>query len=37
MDQIKLQCLCFVETKDISGTSKIETKLGKLFHLNRDF
>ena len=31
MEQIKLQCLCSVALKDISGT-----KLGKLLHLNVD-
>ena len=36
MEQIKLQCLCSVEPKDVSGTSKIKTKLGKLLHLNGD-
>ena len=30
MEQIKLQCLCSVEPKDVTGTSKIKTKLGKL-------
>ena len=28
MEQIKLQCLCSVVPKDVSGTSKIKTKLG---------
>ena len=28
MEQIKLQCLCSVEPKDASGTSKIKSKLG---------
>ena len=28
-EQIKLQCLCSVEPKDVRGTSKIKTKLGK--------
>ena len=32
MKQIKLQCPCSVETKDVSGTSKIKTKLEKLLH-----
>ena len=36
MKQIKLQCLCSVEPKDVSGTSKIKTKLGELLHLNFD-
>ena len=36
MEQIKLQCLCSVEPKDVSGTNKIKTKLGKLLHLNGD-
>ena len=36
MEQIKLQRLCSVEPKDVSGTSKIKTKLEKLLHLNRD-
>ena len=36
MEQIKLQCLCSVEPEDGSGTIKIKTKLGKLFHLNVD-
>ena len=36
MEQIKLQCLCSGEPKDISGTSKIKTKLGELLHLNVD-
>ena len=36
MEQIQLQCLCSVEPKDVSGTSKIKTKLGKLLHLNVD-
>ena len=31
MEQIKLQSLCSVEPKDISGTSKIKTKLEQLF------
>ena len=35
-EQIKLQCLCSAEPKDVSGTSKIKTKLGKFFHLNVD-
>ena len=35
-EQIKLQCLCSVEPKDVSGISKIKTKLGKLLHLNGD-
>ena len=30
MEQIKLECLCSVKPKDVSGTSKIKTKLGKL-------
>ena len=34
--QIKLQCLCSVELKDASRTSKIKTKLGKILHLNVD-
>ena len=36
MEQTKLQCLCSVEPEDGSGTIKIKTKLGKLFHLNVD-
>ena len=36
MEQIKLQCLCFVEPKDVSGASKIKTKLEKLLHLKGD-
>ena len=32
MEQIKIQCLCSVEPKDVSGTSKIKTKLDKLLH-----
>ena len=36
MEQIKLQCLCSVELKDVSGTSKIKTKLGKILHLHGD-
>ena len=36
MEQFKLQCLCSVETKGESGTSKIKTKLRKLLHLNVD-
>ena len=36
MEQIKLQWLCSVEPKDVTGTSKIKTKLGKLLHLNGD-
>ena len=31
MKQIKLQCLCPVEPKNISGTSKIKTKRGETF------
>ena len=30
MKQVKLQCLCSVEPKDVRGTSKIKTKLEKL-------
>ena len=37
MEQIKLQCLCSVEPKHVSGTSKTKTKLGKLLHPNVDF
>ena len=33
-EQIKLQWLCSVEPKDVSGTSKIESKLQRLLHLN---
>ena len=33
---LQLQCICSVEPKDVSGTSKIKTKLGKLLHLNGD-
>ena len=36
IEQIKRQCLCSVEPKDVKGTSKIKTKLGKLLHLNVD-
>ena len=36
IEQTKLQCLGSVEPKDVSGTSKIKTKLGKLLHLNGD-
>ena len=36
MEQIELQCLCSVEPKDASRTSKIKTKLRKLLHLNAD-
>ena len=36
MKKTKLHCLCSVEPKDVSGTSKIKTKLGKLLHLNGD-
>ena len=36
MEQIKLQCLCSVEPKDVTGTSKIKTKLGKLLLVNGD-
>ena len=36
MEQIKLQCLCPVEPKEVSGTSKIKSKLRKLLHLNVD-
>ena len=36
MEQFKLQCLCSVEPKDASGTSKIKTILRKLLHLNVD-
>ena len=36
MEQIKLQCLCSVEPKEVSGTSKIKPKLGKLLHLSVD-
>ena len=36
LEQIKLQCLCSVEPKDASGTSKIKIKIGKLLHLNVD-
>ena len=37
MEQIKLQCHCSVEPKDVSGTSKIKTKLEKILHLIVDF
>ena len=37
MELIKLQCLCSAEPKDVSGTKKIKTKLGKLSHLIVDF
>ena len=36
MEQFKLQCLCSVEPKDASETSKIKTILRKLLHLNVD-
>ena len=36
MEQTKLQCHCSVEPKEASGTIKIKTKLGNLFHLNAD-
>ena len=36
MEKFKLQCLCSVEPKDASGTSKIKTILRKLLHLNVD-
>ena len=36
MEQFKLQCLCSVEPKDGSGTSKIKGKLGNLLHLHVD-
>ena len=36
MEQFKLECLCSVEPKNASGTSKIKTKLGKLLHLSVD-
>ena len=32
MEHIKLQYLCSVEPNDVSRTSKIKTKLGKLLH-----
>ena len=32
MEHIKLQYLCSVEPNDVSGTSKIKTKIGKLLH-----
>ena len=35
-EQIKLQCLCSVELKNASRTSKIKTKHGKILHLNVD-
>ena len=31
MEQIRLQCLCPVKPKNISGTSKIKTKRGETF------
>ena len=34
LEKIKLQCHFSVEPKDVSGTSKIKTKLGELLHLN---
>ena len=37
MEQIKLQCLCSVESKNVSETSKIKIKLGKLLCVNVDF
>ena len=36
VEQNKLQCLCSIEPKDVSRTSKIKIKLGKLLHLNGD-
>ena len=36
IEQIKVQCLCSVEPKDVKGTRKIKTKLWKLLHLNVD-
>ena len=36
MEQFKLECLCSVEPKDASGTSKIKGKLGNLLHLHVD-
>ena len=36
MEQIKLQYLCSVEPNEVSETSKIKTKLGKLLHVNVD-
>ena len=35
-EKFKLQCLCYVEPKDASRTSKTKTKLGKHLHLNVD-
>ena len=32
MKQIKLQCLCSVEAKNVGGTSKIKTRPEKLLH-----
>ena len=37
MEQIKLQCHCSVEPKNVSGTCKIKTKLEKILHLIVDF
>ena len=31
MERIRLQCLCPVKPKNISGTSKIKTKRGETF------
>ena len=36
MEQIKLQCLCSVEPKDVRGTSETKTKLRNLLRVNVD-
>ena len=36
IEQFKLECLCFLKSKEASGTSQTKTKLGKLLHLNVD-
>ena len=35
MEQIKLQCFCFVEPKVASGTSRIKTKLEKQIYCSK--
>ena len=35
MEQIKLQCFCFVEPKVASGTSRTKTKLGKQIYCSK--
>ena len=32
MEEIKLQCLCSVEPKEVGGSSKLKIKLEKLLH-----